>query len=72
MLEATRPTDASLTQEAVLNGIRDFSAKNPEIIEALAVMNLSMADYLQALAAIKGTETASCSPSAHVPLYLGF
>jgi hypothetical protein len=38
-----------------------FSAQNPEIIEAMAVMNIALPDYLQAVEAIRGGQTMSAS-----------
>jgi hypothetical protein len=66
----TRASEAA--QEAILEQIRDFSARNPQITEALEVMNLSMADYLQALETLRGGQTVSCSPSARLPLHVSF
>src|ERR1035438_7669253 len=40
-------------QDTVLEKIEVFSQNNPEIVEALGLMNLTMADYLQAVEAIR-------------------
>jgi hypothetical protein len=54
-------------QDTVLKQMEVFSQNNPEIVEALGLMNLTMADYLQAVEAIRGGQTFSCSSSSRLP-----
>jgi hypothetical protein len=70
MPRTTETGASAAAQEAILKEIQDFSSRNPQIMEALEVMNLSLTDYLQALEAMRGGQIVSCSPSAHLPLYV--
>ncbi|MGA2267446.1 MAG: hypothetical protein ABSH44_03150 [Bryobacteraceae bacterium] len=72
MPETTHTSDSAVAQEVILKEMQDFSASNPQIMEALEAMNQSLADYLQALETIRGGQTVSCSPSAHLPLHVSF
>jgi hypothetical protein len=60
-LSARTPSALGAIQEQIVKQMQDFSAKNPQIAEALEVMNMSVADYLQAMEAIRGGQTVSCS-----------
>ena len=50
-------------QESIVGRMEEFSRDNPEIIEAMQVMNMSMPDYLQAIQSVREGETFSCSSS---------
>ena len=58
-------------QQKVVGEIEEFAKANPEIIEAMEVMNMSMPDYLQAMESVRATETFSCSSSSDLPLQIG-
>ena len=55
-------------QDRIIKGMKDFEAENPLITEALAVMNITMADYLQAMESLRGDQIVSASVYvAHAP-----
>jgi hypothetical protein len=58
-------------QEALLSAVEEFSRENPQIIEAMQVMNMSMNDYLQAMESARGGQSASFTPIYHAPLQVG-
>jgi DNA-directed RNA polymerase specialized sigma subunit len=70
--DATLPVQAPGSLDAVqahiIREMQEFSTKNPQIAEALEVMNISLAEYLQAMEAIRGGQTISCSPFGDVQL----
>ncbi len=57
-------------QARVLQRIQEFSIENPTIEEAVAVMNMTMPDYLLALDTIRGGNVVSASASVEFPLFL--
>jgi len=57
----TTNEDIQALQARIVEGMAAFSAQNPEIIEAMAVMNIALPDYLQAVEAIRGGQTMSAS-----------
>jgi hypothetical protein len=57
---------SDVLQEEVLKAMSEFAKNNPEIIEALQVMNMSLADYLQAMECTRGGQTVSYS--SYLPL----
>jgi hypothetical protein len=57
-------------QRTVVEDIEEFAKNNPEIIEAMKVMNISMPDYLQAMESVRAAETFSCSSSSDLPLQI--
>ena len=52
---------SDVLQEEVLKAMSEFAKNNPEIIEAMQVMNMSIADYLQAMESALGGQTVSYS-----------
>ncbi len=48
-------------QDEIVKAMDDFAKLNPEIAQAMQVMNMSLADYLQAMEAARGGQTASYS-----------
>ena len=58
-------------QQRVVGEMEGFAKANPEIIEAMRVMNMSMPDYLQALESVRAAETFSCSSTSDLPLQIG-
>ena len=59
-------------QEEVVEGMAEFARNNPEIIEAMRVMNMSMPDYLQAIQSVREAETFSCSSHSSLPFEIGY
>lgn len=59
-------------QQGVVEGMAEFSRNNPEIVEAMQVMNMSMPDYLQAIQAVREAETFSCSSDSDPLLNIGY
>jgi len=57
-------------QARVVQGMAEFSASNPEIAEALAVMNMTMPDYIRALEAIRGGHIVTTSAYAQIPVQM--
>jgi len=55
-------------QQSVLGDIEAFRENNPQIVEAMEVMNMAMADYLEVMDSVRGVATSSCSSSAEIPL----
>jgi hypothetical protein len=52
---------SDVLQEEVVKAMDEFAKANPEIIEAMRVMNMSLADYLQAMECARGGLTVSYS-----------
>lgn len=48
-------------QARIVKDMERFAAQNPTIAEALAVMNLTMPEYMRAIEAIRGGEIVSAS-----------
>jgi hypothetical protein len=57
-------------QEGIVKEIEQFSKDNPEIVEAMKVMNMSMDDYIQAMDSVRATQTFSCSSFTQLPTHL--
>jgi hypothetical protein len=64
--EPSNKTFESL-QEEMLKKMQEFSRSNPEIMEAMDVMNMSMADYIEAMDSVRSTQIFSCSTSSRLP-----
>ena len=61
MTENTTSEDEQDLQAKIVNSMREFAAQNPAITEAMAVMNMTMPEYLQAIEAIRGGQIVSAS-----------
>jgi len=72
MQEEQNGKDFEALQEAVVERMRELSEGNPEIVEAMRVMNMSMPDYLQALQAVREVDTFSCSADSNLLLNVGY
>jgi hypothetical protein len=55
-------------QQSILGSIEEFEKNNPEIVEAMGVMNMSMVQYLTAMESVRGGQSVSYSSSAHIPI----
>lgn len=64
------PTDFETFQENMVSNIEQFSKDHPEIIEAMKVMNMSMADYIEAMDSVRGGQTFSSSSFCPIPTQL--
>jgi len=71
MQSAEIKKSAEELQDQIVEGMAEFSRNNPEIVEAMQVMNMSMTDYLQAIQSVREAETFSCSSHSDVPLQIG-
>ena len=70
MNNALEPTDFEALQESVVREIEQFSTDHPEIMEAMQVMNMSIADYIEAMDSVRARQTFSCSSFSHLPTQL--
>ena len=61
MLNSGASMEAQDLQDRILQKMKEFSAQNPAIAEAMAVMNMTMPEYLEALDAIHGPRIVSGS-----------
>lgn len=59
-------------QARIVESMEEFSAQEPAITEALAVMNMTMPDYVRAMDAIRGGQVVSVSAYSTVPLQVSF
>lgn len=59
-----QPTSVKATSDQMNKQIAAFEQANPQIAEALKVMNMSVTDYLRAMASMKGPKTASGNASS--------
>jgi hypothetical protein len=57
---------SDVLQEEVLRAMNEFAKNNPELMEAMNVMNMSLADYLRAMECARGGQTVSYS--SNLPL----
>jgi hypothetical protein len=65
-------TDPQEQEARLLQRIEEFRAANPEITEALSVMNMTMSDYLVAIDAMQGRQVFSASAQVEIPLQVQF
>jgi hypothetical protein len=63
-------SDFEVLQEGIVQDIGQFSKEHPDIVEAMNVMNMSMADYIEAISSVRAARTFSCSASSHLPVHL--
>jgi hypothetical protein len=59
-------------QARIVRRMEEFSVENPAIAEALAVMNMTMPEYVQAIDAIHGGQVFPASAYIALPLPTSF
>jgi hypothetical protein len=72
MSNESEPKKLEALQDSLLSEIERFSNENPEIVEAMKVMNMSMADYIAAMDSVRIPETFSSSTDMRLPAELGY
>lgn len=55
-------------QEQLIRSMADFARENPEIAEAMNVMNMTMPEYFQAIDALRGGQVVAASSLTPFPL----
>jgi len=61
-------TEQQGLQDQIAQQMKDFVAENPDIGEAMAVMNMTMPDYYLAMESIRGDRVISAS--VYVPVQI--
>jgi hypothetical protein len=67
-MEDQNKEQLSELQERLVSSIEEFSAANPTITEALAVMNMTLPDYVQAMESIHGAQVFPASSYVALPI----
>ncbi len=72
MAPETESAKMKRLQDDVVRQMQEFSSENPQIVEALGVMNMTMPDYFTALDAIRGADIVSFSSSVNIPFEVNY
>ena len=72
MPDTTTPEELKDIQARIVQRMTEFSAENPAIAEAMAVMNMTMPEYAQAMEAIHGGRVFPASAYIALPVQMDF